>query len=132
MTTTIPTKVAATLIASTSNAAGASTRGVLDLRAKVGAFLTLKINHGATAPTAQCVCNVLVSHATGTTPAAASAGADWKTHWSFGGGVVNGAVTEQTIWVEGPQHIAVEFTGNTAQAVTVEAFATVTTAYEST
>ena len=132
MTTTIPTKVAATLVASAANAAGATTRGTLDLRSKVGAFVTLKMANGSTGPTAQGVCNVLVSHATGATPAAASAGVDWKTHWSFGGGVVNGAVTEQTIWVEGPQHIAVEFTGNTAQAVTVEAFATVTTAYEST
>lgn len=131
MSTTTPTKSAATLVASATNAAGATTRGTLDIRSKVGAFVTLKITNGATGPTAQCVCNVLVSHATGTTPTAASAGTDWKTYWSFGGGVANNAVTEQTVWIEGPQHIEVEFTGNTAQGVTVEALATVTDAYES-
>lgn len=132
MTTTVPTKVAATLVASASNAAGATTRGTVDIRGKVGVFITMKITNGATGPTAQCVCNILVSHATGATPTAASAGADWKTQWSFGGGTTNSAVTEQTIWVEGVQHACIEFTGNTAQAVTVEALGTVTESYEST
>lgn len=131
MTTTTATKSAATIISSASNAAGATTRGTLDLRGKIGAFITLKINNGATGPTAQAVCNVLVSHVTGTTPAAASAGTDWKTYWSFGGGVTANAVTEQTVWLEGIQHVAVECAGNTGQAVTVEALATVTNSYES-
>ena len=132
MSTTIPTKTAATPIASISNAAAANKRGTIDLRGKVGAFITMKITNGGTGPTAQCVCNILVSRATGTTPTAASAGADWKTYWSFGGGSDNSAITEQTVWVEGVQHVEVEFIGNTAQAVTVEALATVTDAYEST
>lgn len=132
MTTTIPTKVAATLVASASNAAGATTRGTLDIRGKVGVFVTMKIINGGTGPTAQCVCNILVSHATGATPSAASAGSDWKTLWSFGGGTANNAVTEQTLWIEWPQHVCIEYTGNTGQAATVEALATVTTAYEST
>jgi hypothetical protein len=127
---TIPTKVAATLVASISNAAASTTRGTLDIRGKVGVFITMKIANGATGPTAQCVCNILVSHATGATPTAASAGANWKTYWSFGGGTVENAVTEQTTWIEGVQHVAIEYTGNTAQAVTVEALATVTNAYE--
>lgn len=131
MTTTTATKSAATLVASASNAAGATTRGTLDMRSKIGAFITLKITNGATGPTAQAVCNVLVSHVTGTTPAAASAGTDWKTYWRFGGGVAGSAVTEQAVWIEGVQHVAVEYTGNTAQAVTVEALATVTASYES-
>lgn len=131
MTTTTATRTAATVVTGTSNAAGATTRGTLDIRGKIGVFITMKINNGATGPTSQAVCNILVSHATGTTPAAASAGADWKTYWSFGGGVTNSAVTEQTVWLEGIQHVAVEYTGNTGQAVTVEAMATVTASYES-
>lgn len=131
MTTTTATRTAATIVTSTSNAAGATTRGTLDIRGKIGVFITMKINNGATGPTAQSVCNILVSHASGTTPSAASAGANWKTYWSFGGGVTANAVTEQTLWLEGIQHVAVEYTGNTGQAVTVEALATVTDSYES-
>lgn len=131
MTTTTASRSAATLIASASNAAGATTRGTLDMRGKIGALITLKINNGATGPTAQAVCNILVSHAMGTTPAAASAGADWKTYWSFGGGAINSAMTEQTVWLEGVQHVEVEFTGNAGQGVVVEAYATVTDSYVS-
>jgi len=67
---------------------------------------------------------VLISHAD-TLPTAASAGADWKTIWRFGGGTTNNAITEQSFQF-GPEvrHLEVEFTGNTGQAVTVEAVAT--------
>lgn len=131
MTTTTATKSAATLVASASNAAGATTRGTLDIRNKIGAFITMKVANGATGPTTQAVCNVLVSHAIGATPAAGGAGGDWKTYWSFGSGVAGSAVTEQTVWIEGVQHVAIEYTGNTGQPVTVEALATVTNSYES-
>lgn len=112
-----------TIIASTSNAAGATTRGTLDVSAKYGGIVTMKITNGATGPTAQCEGRVLISHED-TLPAAGSAGADWKTLWRFGGGTTANAVTEQS-WVFGPEvrHIQIEFTGNTGQAVTVEALA---------
>jgi hypothetical protein len=126
--TTIPTKTARTVVASTSNAAGATTRGTVDLRTAYGGFLTAKITNGATGPTAQCVCNFLVAHNAGVTPPAASAGADWKTVWGFGGGSTNSAVTEQAWDVSsGVMHLEVEFTGNTGQAVTVEAYFSETT-----
>lgn len=117
-------KTPRTLIAAgTSNAAGSTTRGTVDLRTAGGGLLTLKITNGATGPTAQAVCNVLVAHHAGATPTAASAGADWKTLWSFGGGTANNGVTEQSMVVdEGVMHLEVEFTGNTGQTVTVEAF----------
>lgn len=123
MATTL-TKNARTLVAAgTSNGAGSTTRGTVDLRTAIGGTLTMKITNGATGPTAQCEGRVLIAHNSGITPTAASAGADWKTLWSFGGGTANNAVTEQHMFVDsGPMHLEVEFTGNTGQAVTVEAF----------
>lgn len=124
MTTTTLTKTVRTLVAAaTSNTAGSTTRGTVDLRTAHGGLLTMKITNGATGPTVQCTCNVLAAHNAGATPTAASAGTDWKTLWSFGGGVANNAITEQSMEVgPGIMHLEVEFTGNTAQTVTVEAF----------
>lgn len=123
MTTTV-TNTARTLVAAgTSNAAGGTTRGTLDLRGKLGGILTMKISNGGTGPTVQCEGRVLVAHNDGATPAAASAGADWKTVWRFGGGTTANAAPEQS-YTFGPEimHMEVEFTGNTGQAVIVEAY----------
>lgn len=117
------TKTARTLLASTSNAAAGTTRSTpIDLEAAYGGFLTLKFTNGATGPTLQCVCNILVAH-NATVPAAGSAGTDWKTISSYGGGTVANAVTEIGFPID-PSIMAleVEFTGNTGQAVTVEAY----------
>ena len=118
------TKTDTVLVASTSNAAGATTRGTIDLSAVYGGIVTLKITNGATGPGVQAEGRVLISHAD-TLPAAASAGADWKTIWRFGGGTTTSGVTEQSFQF-GPEvrHLEVEFTGNTVQAVTVEAIVT--------
>lgn len=112
------------IVASASNAAGATTRGTLDVSSKYGGIITMKITNGGTGPTVQCEGRVLISHED-TLPAAASAGADWKTVWRFSGGTTSAAVTEQS-FTFGPEvrHVEIEFTGNTAQAVTVEAVAT--------
>ena len=117
------TKNDTTIVASASNAAGATTRGTIGLSAAYGGIVTMKITNGATGPTVQCEGRVLISHAD-TLPTAASAGADWKTIWRFGGGTTTNAVTEQS-YTFGPEirHLEVEFTGNTGQAVTVEAIA---------
>jgi len=123
MTTTTLNKTPRTLVASGSNAAGATTRGTLDLRTAQGGLLTLKITNGATGPTVQCQANILAAHNSGSTPTAASAGTDWKTLWSVGGGTTANAITEQSMEVgPGVMHLEVEFTGNTGQAVTVEAY----------
>jgi len=122
MATTL-TKTARTVVSSSSNTAGSTTRGTVDLRTAYGGFLTAKITNGATGPTVQCTCNFLVAHTASATPTAASAGSDWKTVWSFGGGSANAAVTEQTWDIPpGVMHLEVEFTGNTGQTVTVESF----------
>ena len=117
------TKSDTTIIASASNAAGAISRGTIDLSSAYGGIVTMKITNGGTAPTLQCEGRVLISHAD-TLPTAASAGADWKTVWRFGGGTTASGVTEQSFQF-GPEvrHLEVEFAGNTGQAVTVEAIA---------
>jgi hypothetical protein len=124
MTTTTATKTARTLIAAaTSNAAAATTRGTVDLRTAHGGMLTIKLTNGGTGPTVQAQANILIAHNAGATPTAASAGADWKTIWSFGGGVTANGITEQNIMVDaGVMHLEVEITGNTGQAVVCEAY----------
>ena len=116
------TKTARTIVASTSNAAAGTTRGTLDLEGAYGGFLTAKMTTGGTGPTVQCTCNVLAAH-NSTVPAAGSAGADWKTIYTFGSGTTAGTVTELPLSID-PSIMAlcVEFTGNTGQAVTVEAY----------
>lgn len=122
-------KTARTIIASATNAAAATTRGTIDLETAYGGTLTLKITNGATGPTVQCTCNVLIAHNT-TLPAAASAGADWKTLYTFGGGTTASAVTEMAIPIDAAiMALEVEFTGNTGQAVTVEAYMSELTSY---
>lgn len=82
----------------------------------------MKITNGGAGPTVQCQGRVLIAHNSGATPTAASAGADWKTVYTFGGGLVANGVTEQSFTVDqSVMHLEVEFTGNTAQNVTVEA-----------
>ena len=124
MTTTTLTKTPRTLIAAaTSNSAGGTTRGTVDLRTAQGGILTVKLTNGATGPTVAATCNILIAHNSGATPTAASAGADWKTIWSFAGTTTNNAITEQSIEIgAGVMHLEVEVTGNTGQAVTCEAF----------
>lgn len=122
MTTTTLTKTARTILASTSNAAGSTQRGTLSLATAQGGILTMKITNGATGPTIACTGNVLIAH-NATTPTAASAGADWKTLWSFSGLTTNNGIVERSIEIgPGVMQLEAEFTGNTAQAVTVEAF----------
>ena len=124
MTTTTLTKTPRTLIAAaTSNAAGSTTRGTADLRTAQGGLLTVKITNGATGPTVPATVNILIAHNAGATPTAAAAGADWKTIWSFSASTGNSVVTEQSITIDpAVMHVEVEVTGNTAQAVTCEAF----------
>ena len=118
------TKATQSIVASTSNAAGAVTRGATDVRSQYGGMLTLEILNGATGPTLECVCRVSITHDTGDTPAVGAIGAVWKQVAKFGGGVANNGFTPSTFYF-GPEvkHIQVEFADNTGQAVTVEAIA---------
>ena len=115
-------KTARTLVASVSNAAAGTTRGTIDLKAVWGGMLTLKMTNGATGPTVQCSANILIAH-NAILPTAASAGADWKTMHTIGGGTAANGITELAIPIDASiMNLEVEFTGNTGQAVTVEAF----------
>ena len=115
---------ARTLIASTSNAAGANKRAAIDLRGTQGGLLALKITNGGTGPTAACQVNV--SHAVddGSTPATGAIGANWKRMYTFAGTTTANDVTDWSISIPPCQHLQVEFIGNTGQAVTVEALFT--------
>ncbi len=116
-------KTARTLVSNTQNGAGSATRGRLNMNlAQGGGFLTIKMTNGTTGPAVQCVCNILIAHSP-TLPAAASAGADWKTIASYGGGTVSNATTELGLPIDPSiMCLEVEFNGNTAQPVTVEAY----------
>lgn len=115
---------AVNVVTSQALAAAGTVRGTIDVRSADGGRLTLKITNGGTGPTAQCEARILVAHTSGSTPVAASANSDWKSVYKIGGGTAANTVTETT-WVFGPdvRHIEVEFTGNTGQAVIVEAIA---------
>lgn len=121
---TIAGTVTNLIAAGTSNAAGATSRGVLDKRDKHETTLTIKLQNGGTGPTVQAVANVLIAHNTGSTPTPGSAGSDWKTVASFAIGTAANASGEWCLSF-GPSvmHVEVEVTGNTGQAVTCEAVA---------
>lgn len=121
MSTTTPTMVKRTIVSQQILGAGNTARGTLDLRGKCGGFLTLRITNGGTAPTTQCVANVLVSHDEGSTPSAASDGVDWNRIAQFGGTIVASQVTPVGIDIPPCQHLEVEFTGHTGQSVSIVA-----------
>lgn len=124
-------KAPRTLVAAaTSNAAAGTTRAAIDLEAGYGGPLSMKISNGATGPTVACKGRVLIAHSVAL-PAVGAAGADWKTHYEFDGGVTANAITESpTINIPpGVMALEVEFTGNTGQPVTVEASMSEITAY---
>jgi hypothetical protein len=120
------TLAVATLIASTSNAAGSNfQRGTLDCRELDGGVITMKVTNGGTGPTLPCQVRVLMAHDTGATPTAAAAGTVWKTRYLAASDSVNSSVREFSFeFNPGYSHIEVEMGGNTGQAVTVEAMVT--------
>jgi len=108
------TKAAHTLQASTSNAADATTTGgAIDLTGALGMTITAKVTNGATGPTAACRFIVEVSHDA----------TNWKTFSEQAAGADNDGVYAFVVDVPAPvMHARTRFTGNTGQAVTVEAF----------
>ena len=117
-------KTVRTLVAAgTSNGVGSTTRGGQNFATALGGSLTFKVTNGGTGPSAGCTINVLEAH-NATLPTLASAGVDWKTIYSVTAGITASTVYEFPPFVFGPEimNLEVEFTGNTSQAVTVEAF----------
>lgn len=122
------TQTATAIVSSATNAAGSTTRGRLDCTSVDGGIVTFRITNGATGPTVQCEARILVAHKGASMPAAAAEGTgdtDWKRVYVIGGGTTNSAST-RGVYRFGPEvaYLEVEFTGNTAQSVTVEAHAT--------
>ncbi len=118
------TKTARTLVATATNAPGATTRGTLDLNGAQGpSRLTLSIANGPAAPATQCTARVMIAH-NATLPAPGSAGATWKTLLTpVGPGIAANATNGWTYPIGREiMCLEVEFTGNTGQAVTVEAY----------
>jgi hypothetical protein len=120
------TLTAATLLSSQSNAAGATVRSaVLDCRSIDGGEIRLRITNGATGPTVQCTARVLVARTQGSVPVAAAEGTgdnDWKLVGSIGGSTVNNGSNRGVYRIPpGVGFVHIEFSGNTGQAVTVEA-----------
>lgn len=116
------------VVTSATNTAGSTARGRLDCTGVDGGIVTMRITNGGTAPTVQAVMRILVAHKDSAMPTAASEGTadtDWKQVMEVGGGTTNNAST-RAVYRFGPEvaYLEVEFTGNTAQSVTVEAHAT--------
>jgi hypothetical protein len=108
------TKTARTLQSSTSNAAGATTTSSsVDIRTSLGGVATLKFTNGATGPSVACSGFIEVSHDN----------TNWYRYNGRAGGVANSEVVSHSIDIPpGTMYIRSVFTGNTGQAVTVEAF----------
>lgn len=123
------TQTRTALLSSQSLAAGGTVRSaVLDNTATDGGIITYRITNGATGPTLQCVARILIAHKQASVPTAAAQGTadtDWKVVREIGGGISN-SVSTAMVFQFGPEiaYVYVEFTGNTAQAVTVEAHST--------
>lgn len=118
------TKTAQVLVSSTTNAAGGTTRGRVDVSAADGGEIRWRITNGGTGPTAQCEARVLVARKQASMPAAGAEGTGddaWKQVYVQAGGTTAGATTRGR-YRFGPEvaYIEIEFTGNTGQAVTVE------------
>ena len=121
----LKTPVAAVLVTSASLAAGSSSRTAYDCREIDAGVITARITNGGSGPTVPCQFNVYVAHGTGATPAAAAEGttdAGWKRYMSRAGDSLANSSYRFTCTF-GPEvnHIMVEFTAHTVNAVTVEA-----------
>jgi hypothetical protein len=107
-------KTARTLQASATNGAGSTTTGTTwTLTTAFGGILTAKITNGGTGPTVGCdfVVNVSVD------------GTNWKEFSRQTAPTTNSAVTPFAVEIPpGVMYTQPVFTGNTVQAVTVEAF----------
>ena len=118
------TKTGAVLVSSASNAAGATTRGRLDVSTADGGQIRWRITNGGTGPTAQCEARIMVARKQSSMPAAGAEGTGddaWKQVYVQGGGTTANASTRGN-YRFGPEvaYVQIEFTGNTGQSVTVE------------
>ena len=123
MSTATATKTARTLIAAaTSVAAGTPSRAAIDLKTTFGGILTVKVTNGGTGPTAAASVTVAVAH-NASLPATGALGTDWKLFQQVTHVATANAIGEWVFAIpQGVMGLQVEISGNTAQAVTAEAF----------
>ncbi len=109
------TKTARTLLAETSNAAGATATGsAIDLRTALGLAGVLRVVNGSSAPTVACAAYIDVS-ADGTT---------WRQWLAITAGLAAAATYQYPFSLPAEiMYARARFTGNTGQAVTVECLA---------
>lgn len=119
------TKTGHVLVTSGANSAGGTTRGRLDLSTAEGGEIRWAMTNGGTGPTVQCVARVLIARKQGSMPSAAAEGTgddDWKVVYEQGGGTTSSAKTRgRMVFPPSVSFVEIEFSGNTGQAVTVEA-----------
>lgn len=115
-----------TVQTSASNGAGSTTTSSgLDLRTTIGPhLLTLRMTNGGTTPTVACAANIYTSGDNST----------WRLYQGpYQGSLTNSAVVDYSVEiVSGVMYLQVVFSGNTVQAVTVEAYLQELTSYTST
>lgn len=102
------------IAAATSNSAGSTTTGTaIDLTTRYGGLLTVKITNGATGPTVPASANVYTS----------GDNTNFKLFNQVTADITGAASYEWAFDIPlGTMYLRVDVTGNTAQAVTCEAF----------
>jgi len=111
---TTATKTARTLIASASLAVAGTASGSLDLRTTFGALVTVRVTNGGTGPTVAPTVTINVSTDNGT----------WRQYTAVQSNTGNSVVTDFVFDIPATvMYVQVSITGNTGQAVTVEALA---------
>lgn len=108
------TKSATTIQSSASNGAGSTTTSsAVDLTTGYGMLITAKVTNGGTGPTVACDFVVQVSNDNSA----------WKEFARYTAGVANSGAYEFAVDLPmATMYARTVFTGNTGQAVTVEAF----------
>ncbi len=108
------TKTARTLQASASNGAGSTTTATTwDLRTAFGGVVQARVTNGGTGPTVACTVTVNIS----------VDGSAWRQYAAATAGTTNSGVYDFVFEIAAPvMYAQVVFSGNTGQAVTVEAY----------
>lgn len=123
-------KTSTTLFNNKSVSAGGTESATLDLRTCHGGTVSVQLKNSGTGPTLAASVYVAYSHNSSSTPSAsATFGSDWFLAATLAGTTVANDVRNfpTVIIPPGVQHLEIVATGNTGQAVTVSAKATLVT-----
>lgn len=121
-------KASIALIDGVSNNSGSFKSATLDVRTSHGGTISVQIKNGASAPSLACTVYIGISHDSGSTPPASDNWGDsWMLLTTLPGTTTNDDIRNfpPVIIPAGAQHIMVYAKGNTNQAVTITAKATI-------